>query len=317
MGSWIRGRRAVIRSGRYADHPASDGRASADYRGRVRTEFVTANGIRFHLQTDGDGPLVLLLHGFPQTSYMWHRVIAALAPRGYRAVAPDLRGIGESSRPRRIADYRLSILGDDVAALIKALGEERAHVIGHDWGGLVAWETALAHPEAVDRLVIVNAPPAQAMVRTFLTSPRQLLRSWYVFFFALPGLAERLFKRRHGRVMTRIFEAGNFSDEEIKVYRDAICRPGAAWAGLAYYRAAVRTVFSDLARLRGRKVLSPTLVIWGERDPSLGKELTLQLDRYVSGPLRIDYFPDDGHWIIQDHPERFVELVTGFLAEGG
>src|SRR5512132_3192994 len=126
--------------------------ARASYRDRVRTEFVTANGIRFHLETDGEGPLILLLHGFPQSSYQWHHVLPMLAAHGYRVVAPDLRGIGESSRPNRVKDYRLSVLGDDVAALIRELGEERAHVIGHDWGGIIAWEVAFSHPDAVDRL---------------------------------------------------------------------------------------------------------------------------------------------------------------------
>jgi epoxide hydrolase 4 len=281
----------------------------------VRTEFVTANGLRFHLRTDGDGPLVLLLHGFPQTSYMWERVMPPLAARGFRVVAPDLRGIGESSRPRRIRDYRLEVLGDDVAALIQALGEERAHVIGHDWGGVVAWEAAFSHPEAVDRLVMVNGPPAQAIVRALVSSPRQLGRSWYVFFFNLPWLPEWLVTRP--RAMGRILSLGNFSDAEIEVYRDAITRPGAAWAGLAYYRAATRRVFSDVRRPRHRKVPSPTLVLWGERDPALGKELTLHLDRYVRGPLLIEYLPDAGHWFIQDSPDRFVELVADFLADPG
>jgi len=281
----------------------------------VRTEFVTANGIRFHLRTDGDGPLVLLLHGFPQTSYMWEQVIPPLAARGFRVVAPDLRGIGESSRPRRIRDYRLEVLGDDVAALIRALGEERAHVIGHDWGALVAWEAALSHPEAVDRLVAVNGPPAQAIVRTFFTSLRQLGRSWYVFFFNLPWLPEWLLTRP--RAMARLLQPGNFSDGEIEVYRDAITRPGAARAGLAYYRAATRWVVPEMRRLRRKRVLSPTLVLWGERDPALGKELTLHLDRYVRGPLLIEHLPDAGHWVIQDLPDRFVELVGDFLTDPG
>lgn len=281
----------------------------------MRTEFVTANGIRFHLETDGDGPLLLLLHGFPQTAYMWHTVMPALAASGYRVVAPDLRGIGESGRPTRIRDYRLSILGDDIAALVAELGEERAHVIGHDWGGLVAWEVAFMHPEVVDRLVIVNAPPVQGWVRTVLTSPRQLGRSWYVFLFNLPWLPEWLVTRPDS--MRRLLRPGKFSDEEIGVYRHVIGRRGAAWAGLAYYRALSRWIFSDIRRLRGKGIASPTLIIWGEPDPALGTELTLHLDRYVRGPLRIQHVPHAGHWVVQNLPERFVELVTDFLADPG
>jgi pimeloyl-ACP methyl ester carboxylesterase len=288
-------------------------RSGPSYARPVSTEFVEANGIRFHVETDGEGPLVLLLHGFPQTWYMWKRVMPALAAHGFRVVAPDTRGVGETSRPTRIEDYRLRTLGDDVAALIRALGEEKAHIIGHDWGGVIAWETAMAHPEVVDRLVVVNAPPMPGMVRTYLTSPLQLLRSWYIGFFQLPRLPERFLTRRHADVMRVMLAPGNFSDEEIEVYRDAICRPGAAWAGLAYYRAIVRSLASDLRRLRGKKVRSRTLVIWGDRDVALGKELTHGLDRYVRGPLRIEHLPDARHFVVQDYPDRFVELVTGFL----
>ncbi|MGH2462001.1 MAG: alpha/beta fold hydrolase [Candidatus Limnocylindria bacterium] len=183
----------------------------------MRTEFVEANGIRFHAEVDGEGPLVLLLHGFPQFSYMWRHVLPALAERGYRAVAPDTRGIGETGRPSRIADYRLQILGDDVAALIEALGERKAHLIGHDWGGLIAWETALAHPEVVDRLITVNGPPAHIAPRGWRARLRQLARSWYAFYFALPWSPERFLTRRHAAIMPRLVEGGRFSPEEIAV----------------------------------------------------------------------------------------------------
>ncbi len=282
----------------------------------MRTEFVAANGIRFHLRTQGDGPLVLLLHGFPQSSYAWRHLIPQLAAHGYRVVAPDLRGYGETSRPKRIRDYRISTLGDDVAALIAALGEPKAHLIGHDWGGAVAWETAFAHPEVVDRLVVINCPPAQALVRAWRTSLRQLRLSWYIFFFALPYLPERFLTRRHGGVLARFFEGGSFSADDLEIYRAAICRPGAASAALAYYRAASRTVLSDGRRLHDKTVASPTLVIWGEQDPALGKELTLHLDRYVRGPLRIEYLRDAGHWVVEQFPDRVADLLTNFLAEG-
>jgi pimeloyl-ACP methyl ester carboxylesterase len=279
----------------------------------VGTESITANGIRFHVEAEGNGPLILLLHGFPQTWYMWKHVMPQLAAAGYRVVAPDLRGVGETSRPKRIRDYRLSVLGDDVAALVGALGAPKAHLIGHDFGGIVAWEAAFTHPEAVDRLIIVNAPPQPAMFRTLLRSPRQLLRSWYLFFFAIPGLPERLLTHRHAEVLVRMFELGQFSDEEIGLYRDAMAGPGAASAGLAWYRAAVRNALADFQRLRAARVDAPTLVIWGEQDPALGTELNDRLERYVRRPLHIEYLPDVGHWVVQDVPERFVTLVTDFL----
>ena len=131
----------------------------------MRSEFIDANGIRFHYLTDGEGPLVVLLHGFPQFSYEYRHLVPALARAGYRAVAPDMRGFGETSRPARIEDYALQTLGDDVAALVDALGEPKAHVLGHEWGGIVAAEAALSHPEVVDRLILVNGPPAITLGR--------------------------------------------------------------------------------------------------------------------------------------------------------
>jgi pimeloyl-ACP methyl ester carboxylesterase len=279
----------------------------------VKNEFVDANGIHFHVRTDGEGPLVLLLHGFPQSSYAWHHVIPKLAARGYRVVAPDLRGYGETTRPQHIRDYATKILGDDIAALVAALGEEKAHLVGHDWGGGLAWETAFAHPTVVDRLVVVNCPPAQVLAHAMRTSLGQLRRSWYIPYFTLPSLPERLMTRGHAKILARLFEGGGFSTDEINVYRDALCRPDAAWAALAYYRAAARSLLTDARRLRRKKVASPTLVIWGEQDPVLGRELTLNLDRYVSGPLRIDYLPDAGHWVPQQFPDQLVELVAGFI----
>jgi pimeloyl-ACP methyl ester carboxylesterase len=281
----------------------------------MRTEFVEANGIRFHVEVDGEGPLVLLLHGMPQFWFQWRHILPTLAERGYRAAAPDLRGIGQTSRPTRIADYRLHILGDDVAALIRALGESKAHVVGHDWGGLIAWETAFAHPEVVDRLITVNGPPAHIPPRGWGARLRQLVRSWYAFYFALPRLPEWFLTRRHSAVMPGMLEGGHFSPEEMAEYRDFICRPGAAWAMLAYYRAWVRDIRANAARLRGRTVSAPTLVIWGVHDRSLGVELTRDMDRYVRGPLQIVRLPDEGHWFIQNQPERFTELLTAFLAE--
>ena len=282
----------------------------------MATEFVEANGIRFRCQVEGDGPLVILLHGFPQFSYMWRNAVPALAAAGFRAAAPDTRGIGESSRPTRVADYRLSILGDDVAALIAALGGRKAHVIGHDWGGLIAWETAFAHPEVVDRLITVNGPPAHILPRRWSARLRQLERSWYVFYFALPWNPERFLTRRNGAIMPRLLRGGQFSPEEITTYRDAICRPGAAWAGLAYYRALVRNLRANATRLRGNVVSAPTLVIWGEHDDALGVEFTEDMDRYVRGPLRIVRLPEENHWFIQNQPDRFVRMVVDFLREG-
>src|SRR6185295_15995122 len=177
----VRGRRTDVSGGPRPDQSPVPGLAArarlvrGDHRAddlqarvlniRMRSEFIDANGIRFHCLTGGEGPIVLLLHGFPQFSHEYRYLIPALAKAGYRAVAPDMRGFGETTRPPRIEDYALQTLGDDVAALIEALGETKAHVLGHEWGGIVAAEAALSHPERVDRLVLVNGPPAITLGR--------------------------------------------------------------------------------------------------------------------------------------------------------
>src|SRR3954451_16988189 len=155
---------------------------------------VTVNGVRLHYVETGEGPLVVLLHGFPEFWWTWRHQIPALAAAGFRVVALDMRGYAESGKPPRWQDYRMEILAADVARLIAALGEERAHVVGHDWGAAVAWMVATLHPERVERLAILNVPHPARMERALRTSPRQLLHSWYMFFFQIPWLPERLMR---------------------------------------------------------------------------------------------------------------------------
>ena len=246
----------------------------------MRSEFIDANGIRFHCLTDGTGPLVVLLHGFPQLSYEYRHLIPALARAGYRAVAPDMRGFGDTSRPARIEDYALQTLGDDIAALIDALGGPKAHVLGHEWGGIVAAEAALSHPDRVDRLILVNSAPAYySGTGRSITAGANGSGSSNVLFYRIPGLPEWWLTALHGRFMNLLFSDAAFNAEDLVVYRDAICRPRAAWAGLAYFRSIAHTIKDDANRLRGKRITSPALILWGERDRTLRRDLTLWLDR--------------------------------------
>ena len=160
---------------------------------RLRHERVTAGGgVTLHVVRAGaEGPAVVLLHGFPEFWYSWRHQIDPLVDAGFSVVAPDLRGYNLSDRPREVGAYRLDHLVEDVAAVMRATGRARAHVVGHDWGGVIAWALAGAHPELVDKLVIMNAPHARSYVETVRRSLRQMLRSWYVLFFQLPLLPER------------------------------------------------------------------------------------------------------------------------------
>jgi epoxide hydrolase 4 len=280
----------------------------------MRSEFITANGIRFHCLTDGAGPLVILLHGFPELSYEYRHLVPALAQAGYRAVAPDMRGFGGTTRPAQVEDYALETLGDDVAALVDALGESKAHLLGHEWGAIVAAEVALSHPDKVARLILVNGAPAITLGRAIHHSWRQRIRSSYILFFRTPRLPEWWLTVGHGRFMRLLLPHGA-SARDLTVYRDAICQPRAAWAGLAYYRSIAHTIQDDADRLRGKRITAPTLVLWGERDRSLRRDLTNWLDRQLTDPPRMVFFPDVGHWVIEDRPDEVARAVIGFLDE--
>jgi pimeloyl-ACP methyl ester carboxylesterase len=281
------------------------------------------NDVRLHWVEQGAGPLVVLLHGFPEFWWGWHRQIPALAAAGFRVVAPDMRGYNLSGKPKGAASYRVGILVEDVAALVRHLGEARAHVAGHDWGGVVAWRTALRHPELVDRLVVANAPHPAVFSRE-LRRPRQFLRSWYAMFFQLPLLPEAVFRANGYAVLERIFRKsparpGAFSDDDIRRYREAMSRPGALTAMLNYYRTFAR----NLGRRGGsggsqaaRTVTRPTLVIWGERDTALDVHNLDGLERYVPD-LRIERLPGASHWVLADAPGRVSELMIDFLRSGG
>ena len=277
------------------------------------------NDVRLHWVEQGAGPLVVLLHGFPEFWWGWHRQIPALAAAGFRVVAPDMRGYNLSEKPKGAASYRVSILLEDIASLIRHLGEARAHVAGHDWGGVVAWRLAMAHPELVDRLVIANAPHPAVFVRE-LKRPRQLLRSWYAMFFQLPLLPEALFRANDYAMLERIFRKGParpgaFSDDDIRHYREAMSRPGALTAMLDYYRTFARNLGrrgGPAGGERTRIVTQPTLVIWGERDTALDPHNLDGLEEYVPD-LRIECLPNASHWVLADEPDRVSELMIGFL----
>lgn len=280
----------------------------------MRERELTAGGLRFRLLEEGEGPLALLLHGFPQLGWMWRKQIGPLAARGLRVVAPDLRGYGGSERPKRIADYTLDRLAGDVAALAAALGADKVRLVGHDWGGAIAWHAARQRPELIERLAIVNCPPAEVLGRAILRDPRQLARSWYTMFFQVPQVAERLLSRpRAMRAWLRSWAGspGVFSDEELDHYARAAARPGAMHAAIAYYRAALR-VNPRALRSTPPQVRCPTLVVWGTRDRLLGTALTDGLERLVDAPYRRELL-EAGHFVPEEAPGELSRLLGEFL----
>ncbi|MGH7899509.1 MAG: alpha/beta fold hydrolase [Candidatus Binatia bacterium] len=281
-------------------------------------DFIEANGIRFHYVTAGEGPLVLLLHGFPQFWYAWRHQIPALASR-FRVVAPDLRGYGDTEKPPRVSDYRTGVLAADVAELVRALGEKKAHVVGHDWGGGVAWITATDHPEVVDRLAVLNCPHPKVFARALRSSIRQLARSWYMFFFQLPLVPEWTFQLAPQQMMERMFRRmairkDTFSDEDLREFRASLEKPGALTAAINYYRATFRN-FSAMRELEreDKKISAPTMLIWAENDIALGKELTYGMEPLFGAPFRIEYVPNCSHWVNEEQPELVNRLLLEFL----
>lgn len=267
---------------------------------------VQAGEVRLHCAAMGpeDGPLVLLLHGFPECWVTWRAQLPALAAAGFRAVAPDLRGYGRSDKPRGVAAYRMEKLTADVAALIEALGRDRADLVGHDWGGQVAWFFAMWHPGKLRRLAVLNVPHPQRF-RLGMWKPRQLRKSWYMLFFQLPIFPERFMTDRRLRTSwTYTTERkGAYGEEEIGILLEAVRdRSGP----INYYRAAARHP------PRVSVIEAPVLVIWGDEDRWLGRELA-EPDRRLVPDLRVERIPAASHWVQADAPERVNALLLDFL----
>jgi epoxide hydrolase 4 len=281
----------------------------------LRHRFVEANGVRFHLVEAGSGPLVLLLHGFLDFWYGWRDQIPALAER-FRVVVPDLRGYNLSGKPT--SGYDPDTLASDVTALISALGEDRAHLVGHSWGGIVAWDTAVLHPAMVDRLAVVNAPHPAAYQREWDRNPIQRLRSWYMLLFQVPGLPEWLLTRRHahgliGMLRRTTPRPGIFTPADLAAYRRAMLRPGAAGAALAYYRTVWKLSSAEI-RARPAHVAAPTILIWGMQDVALVSALADDLGQWVPA-LHVERVADAGHWVHLEQPERVNRQVLRHLGQ--
>lgn len=289
----------------------------------VRHLQVQANGLTFHVaeqlpEGGGQGKLALLLHGFPESSFSWRHQMPALASMGYRVWAPDLRGYGKTDKPKGVASYTVDRLVEDVGGLIDASGERRVLLVGHDWGGAVAWASALQRVRPLEGLVVMNCPHPVLFLRG-LRSFAQLKRSWYMFYFQLPYLPERSLAANGAARIGKAFrgmavDKSRFPDEVLAEFQRSALEPGALTAMLSYYRAMFRgRPLSRATGLAREPIEVPTLLLWGEADAALGKELTYGTDRYVRD-LTVRYFPDVSHWIQQEAPEAVNEALATWLA---
>ncbi len=282
----------------------------------IETIFVDANGQRFEVATCGTGDrLALCLHGFPEHAFSWRYQLPLLAELGYRAWAPNQRGYGATSMPARVADYDLVHLLADVAALIDASGATSVTLIGHDWGAVVAWFFAMRRLRPLERLVIMNVPHPAVFAEQF--SFAQLRRSWYIAFFQLPLVPERVLAANDAAWIARALrgmaiDRSNFSDDVLAVYRANALRPGGLTAMLNWYRALVRGGFARQRAAGYPPIDVPVLMIWGEEDTALGKETTYGTERYVPN-LTLRYLPRVSHWVQQEAPEPVNAMLRAFL----
>lgn len=281
----------------------------------MQHQDITTNGIRLHVVQDGpaDGRLLILLHGFPEFWYGWRKQIPYFADAGYRVWAPDQRGYNLSDKPRGIAAYNLDELAADVVGLIDAAGQEKAFLVGHDWGGAAAWWVAAKYPQRVEKLVVMNAPHGAVMSKSLSRDWAQRRRSWYMFFFQLPWLPEFVSRRRNWRFLTGMLLSssirGTFSQADLEEYRQAWSQPHAYTAMVNWYRAMMRAKPTPPPK---QPVPVPTLLLWGAQDRFLGRELAqASIKRCSQGQLI--FLEDATHWLHHEQPERVNSLIHEFL----
>jgi pimeloyl-ACP methyl ester carboxylesterase len=286
----------------------------------IRHEEVRANGLRFHVAACGEGDrLALCLHGFPESWFSWRFQLPLLARLGFRAWAPDLRGYGGTDRPGHLQDYAIERLIDDVAGLVDASAARTTLLLAHDWGAVVAWYFAMRAVRPLEGLVIMNVPHPACAERE-LRRPAQLRRSWYIFFFQIPWLPERLLGLGGARAIGEAFRRSavdkrRFPDAIVRVYQEAAARPGALTAMLNYYRALLRGGGGRRQRALGYpQIDTPTLMLWGEEDIALTKATTFGTADHVR-ELTLRYLPGVSHWVQQEAPERVNAMLEEWIAE--
>jgi pimeloyl-ACP methyl ester carboxylesterase len=279
-------------------------------------ETVEANGIRLHVARAGDGPLMLFLHGFPEYWAMWRPMLEHFGARGWCAAAPDLRGYNLSEKPAEVEAYRAKHLMADVLALAARYTREKFVLVAHDWGGAVAWGVAIAHPERLAKLVMINSPHPYLFWRELCNNPAQQKASEYMRFFRLPKAERVLSENGYARLL------GAFSDLDEgarKALVEAWSQPGALTGGLNYYRAS--PMVPPSAEDPGAKKLQlkpedfvvrvPTLVVWGERDTALLPGCLEGLDAVVPD-LKLVRVPDATHWIARERTDLVIREIEAF-----
>lgn len=287
----------------------------------IKHEYADVNGVRLHYATAGKGKLIMFVHGFPEFWYEWKNQLAEFG-RDYQAVAPDMRGYNLSSKPAEVDQYQVKYMVEDIRALAEKLGHKKFILVAHDWGGAIAWAFAIAHPEYLEKLVIINAPHPGVFQREIRDNPAQQKASSYMLMFRSPQ-AEQILSANNYATLVQVvlgegLKNGVFTEEDKKAYIEAWSQPGALTGGLNYYRAARLGPPAEGDKQSGSlapgfssfEVKVPTLVIWGEKDVALLTGNLDGLDKYVSN-LTVKRIPDGTHWVIHEKPA----LVDGYIRE--
>jgi pimeloyl-ACP methyl ester carboxylesterase len=280
-------------------------------------QYVKTNGIRLNVAQAGpiNGEMVILLHGFPEFSFGWRWQIQYLAAAGYRVWAPDQRGYNLSDKPDGIAAYNIDALAADVVGLIDAAGQQQVVLVGHDWGAAVAWWVAAKYPDRLSKLVIMNVPHGSVMKQTLKKNFSQLRKSWYMFFFQLPWLPERLAQRQDWKMVVesliKTSRPGTFTDSDLIQYRLAWSQPKAYQSMVNWYRAMFQ---KPPGLLESSRNTVPTLLIWGAQDNFLTREMAQpSIDLCDDG--RLVFIEEASHWLHHEDPDRVNELIDSFLKD--
>ena len=286
---------------------------------RIQTKILQIGDLEFEIDCCGQGDrLALCLHGFPEHSFSWRYQLPMLADLGYQAWAPNMRGYGNSSKPKGIASYQLDTLVEDIAAIIEASGCKETVLIAHDWGAVVAWHFAINGRLPLSYLIICNVPHPQSMQQAF--SWEQLKKSWYIFFFQIPKLPEFLLGRDNAKgvgemIRNTFVNPEKFPMEIADVFSRNANQPGALTAMINYYRALLRR--GNRSNREGESfpiIKTPTLMIWGEEDVALSKETTYGTEKYVEN-FNIRYLPNVSHWVQQESPEEVNSMISAFIKD--
>ncbi|MFN0148987.1 MAG: alpha/beta fold hydrolase [Dehalococcoidia bacterium] len=271
---------------------------------------INANGMTFRCREAGTtGEPVILLHGFPETSHMWTKLMPLLVEAGYRCLAPDQRGYSAGARPEGIPNYATDLLVSDVMALAQAWGAgEKFHLVAHDWGAGVGWRLVNAHPERIASWTSLSIPHPASYGRAFREDPEQQEKSQYIIFFQEPGAAEAAMSANDWAMLRTIWSASD--PEEVAEYVDTFTKPGAMTAALNWYRASFGGGQLADASAAEFKVALPSLTIWGNQDQAVGRSTTANQAQYMTGYNRFVEL-DAGHWLVQEKlPEVSAEVLA-------